>query len=109
MGDNMGTWMSAVLAAACLAGTGGIAIADTTTSCHELAIPVADSPGAKPTRTMYGELCTPAESSPSTVHILVTPSVTNHTYWDPNLQPERYSYVRALNSGGDATLNVDAI
>lgn len=76
--------------------------------CEELMIPVAVEPGLPATERMHADLCVP-DTPTSTIHVLVTPSVTNRFYFDPEFQPELYSYADALNRAGYATLNLEAI
>ncbi len=82
------------------ARAGGVAC-----STHDVA--VALSRGRPADQTIHAELCVP--SGAATVHVLVTPAVTNHRFWDPPYEPERYSYPRALNEAGFATLNIDPL
>lgn len=77
-------------------------------ACQELMIPVSIAKGLPATETIYGQLCLPSEPT-GTVHVLVTPSLTNRTYFDPAFEPERYSYRRALNEAGYATLLIEPV
>ncbi len=76
-------------------------------SCDAVHVPVSLDEGLPADQWIYAELCVPHGAM--TVHLLVTPAVTNHRFWDPPFEPERYSYVRALNDAGYATLNIDPI
>ncbi len=58
---------------------------------------------------IYGELCRPAGSDPSTVQVLLPGGSYNHNYWDISYQPEKYSYVRHMNEAGHTTFNIDRI
>jgi pimeloyl-ACP methyl ester carboxylesterase len=57
---------------------------------------------------MYVELCMPSAGTRA-VQVRVTPSASNHAYWDPSFEPDRYSYVQALNAARFATLSIDPI
>lgn len=83
------------------------AIAQPTIDCQERRLAVALAAG-EPTRYQVATtLCRPRESG--TVHVLVSGASYGRVYWDFPYRPEVYSSVRALNSAGYATLNIDRI
>jgi len=98
---------AAVLATAVLVSTPPAqAVAGTT--CKDLpAIPVALSPGAPADQTVAATLCAPPKAK--TVQVLLPGSTYNRSYWDFPKNPSTYSYVRAANRAGFATLNVDRL
>lgn len=74
-------------------------------ACPSFMVPVA-VPGVQDAQ-IYGELCLPSGSVPSTVMVLVHTTGANHNYWDP--PSNNYSFVRAANSAGYATFNLDRL
>ncbi|MFC9434775.1 alpha/beta hydrolase [Nocardia sp. NPDC057030] len=56
--------------------------------------------------TLAGSLCLPAGES-TTVMVLTSGSAANSVYWDFPYQPEVYSFARAMNAAGYATLALD--
>jgi pimeloyl-ACP methyl ester carboxylesterase len=101
-------WM-AVLAVASVLVLGTPAVAQASSTCQSMQVPVSlpDIPNAM----LYGELCLPDGETPSTVQLLVHGGTYNHHYWDFPEDPNKYSYVRkALEDGdGSATFNVDRL
>ena len=76
--------------------------------CQPLQIAVALAPGAPADQTISATLCRPAKKH-GTLQILLHGTTYSHIYWDFPYQPERYSYVRAMNQAGYATLNLDRL
>lgn len=74
------------------------------TACRTVAVPVvvAGQPGS-----IAGTLCVPPGAT--TVQLLVPGWTYNRFYWDLPYQPDRYSYVRAANRAGYATLAIDRL
>ncbi|MGW4326943.1 alpha/beta hydrolase [Nocardia sp. NPDC004573] len=70
--------------------------------CTPVSIPV-------PLGEMAGSLCTPAAHATGTVMVLIAGSNYNHTYWDFPYAPETYSFRRAMNAAGVATLVIDRL
>lgn len=70
--------------------------------CVSVAIPV-------PLGEMAGSLCTPTARATDTVMVLIAGSNYNATYWDFPYAPETYSFRRAMNAAGIATLVVDRL
>ncbi|MFG2186586.1 alpha/beta hydrolase [Nocardia iowensis] len=56
--------------------------------------------------TLAGTMCMPARPT-STVMVMMPGSGYNHTYWDFPYEPQTYSFRRAMNIAGYATLIVD--
>ncbi|MFI5779739.1 alpha/beta fold hydrolase [Nocardia sp. NPDC051570] len=54
-------------------------------------------------------LCQPASGPSNTVMVLMAGSNYNGTYWDFQYQPDVYSFRRAMNAAGYATLVVDRL
>jgi len=75
--------------------------------CQALQVPVslAQVPGA----TLYGELCVPADGTPSAVQLLVHGATYNSYYSDWPYRPNFYSYVRKMTRAGYATFNVERL
>ncbi|MFI5539241.1 alpha/beta hydrolase [Nocardia sp. NPDC051900] len=70
--------------------------------CTAVSIPV-------PLGEMAGSLCTPTARATDTVMVLIAGSNYNATYWDFPYAPETYSFRRAMNAAGIATLVVDRL
>jgi pimeloyl-ACP methyl ester carboxylesterase len=75
-------------------------------SCRHLQVPVSVS--GTPAE-IAGTLCARADLSGQTIQILIPGYTYGQTYWDFGYQPEKYSYVRAANAAGIATLNLDRL
>ncbi|UJW28663.1 alpha/beta hydrolase [Saccharothrix sp. AJ9571] len=75
------------------------------TTCRDVRLPVtlADSTAAN----LAGTLCEP--SGAQTVAVLIPGITYTRAYWDFPYQPERYSFARAANRAGYATLAIDKI
>jgi pimeloyl-ACP methyl ester carboxylesterase len=74
------------------------------TACRSVAVPV--TVGGQ-SGSIAGTLCTPP--SATTVQLLVPGWTYNRFYWDLPYQPDAYSYVRAANRAGYATLAIDRL
>ncbi|MFI6367947.1 alpha/beta hydrolase [Nocardia sp. NPDC050630] len=61
-----------------------------------------------PNGTMGATLCVP-HAGADTVMVLISGAGINQKYWDATYQPETYSFRRAMNAGGLATLAVDRL
>lgn len=59
------------------------------------------------TWTLKGELCGPAQAS--SVQVLLSGATYGRIYWNFDMAPDRYSYVRRAAERGIATLNVDRL
>lgn len=75
--------------------------------CRSAEVPVTLPGQSDPSQTLHTELCGPADAK--AVMLLVAGATYGTGYWDFPYEPERYSMVRAMNSAGIATLNVDRI
>src|SRR5687767_13775936 len=90
--------------------------AETAAGCRQDVVPVALGNGRPADQRIVLELCGPspldggggggAQSSQPVVHVLISGATYGPSTWDLPYQPERYSYVRAMNEAGIATLNV---
>src|SRR4051812_3632093 len=94
-------------AAGCvLLPAGGVAGADTasTTECRNVTVPitVGDQTGA-----VAGTLCAPPEAT--SLQVLVHGLTYNRGYFDIPIEPDTYSYARAANRAGYATLAIDRL
>jgi pimeloyl-ACP methyl ester carboxylesterase len=97
----------AVLAAGLVCGPARPAAAASaagTTSCREVRVPVTVGRQAG---AIAGTLCVPPRAA--TVQVLVPGNTYNRAYWQVDLEPSRYSYVRAANAAGYATLALDRL
>lgn len=81
-----------------------VARAQTAVSCSSIDFPVNV---AGETGTIAGTLCVP--DGARTVQLLLHGYTYGRYYWDFPLEPERYSYVRAANAAGHATLAIDRL
>ncbi|MGH9039820.1 MAG: alpha/beta fold hydrolase [Acidimicrobiia bacterium] len=75
-------------------------------ACLDDVVPVALGPGRPADQRIVVELCGPAPLEGRAVHLLISGATYGPLAWDFPYQPERYSYVRAMNEAGIATLNV---
>src|SRR5262249_47501186 len=64
--------------------------------------------GQPATYHVAGQLCYKPNNK-NIVHLLASGATYSRAYWDFPLQPQRYSYVRALTNAGYATFNFDRI
>jgi pimeloyl-ACP methyl ester carboxylesterase len=98
--------LSALVAAA-IATFAVPAVAAPGDGCREVRHMVSGLPGAPGDHVIAGTLC--ARPDATTVQLLVHGATYGRAYWDFPYQPERYSYVDAMNGFGLATLNVDLL
>jgi pimeloyl-ACP methyl ester carboxylesterase len=80
--------------------------AETTVGCRQVSLPVELESGLGADQTMVAELCGPEPLEGRVIHVLVSGATYGPEAWDFPYQPERYSYVRAMNQAGIATFNV---
>src|SRR5437870_8142674 len=103
------TLISALALGAAGAGADTAGSAEGTT-CRLRTVPVTLVHGpTDPNLNVVTELCGPAPLAGRVVQVLVSGATYGPTAWDFPSQPERYSYVRALNQAGSATLSVDRL
>src|SRR5215475_4830233 len=76
--------------------------------CQDSRLAVALAAGQPADYEVAGRLCYKPNRK-NIVHLLISGATEGHTYWDFPLQPERYSYVRALTNAGYAAFNFDRI
>ncbi|MCM6774238.1 alpha/beta hydrolase [Nocardia sp. CDC159] len=96
---------AAAVAAALLCSTPGVTRADdasTQGDCRSFFFPV-------PQGQLASTLCQPLSGPSDTVLVLMSGSSYNGTYWDFEYAPETYSFRRAMNAAGLATLVVDRL
>src|SRR5262249_35109147 len=74
------------------------------TTCQQSQLAVALEAGQPTTYQVTGQLCYKPNNK-NVVHLLVSGATYGSVYWDFPLQPQRYSYVRALTNAGYATFN----
>jgi pimeloyl-ACP methyl ester carboxylesterase len=103
------SWRVAVLFAGVLLVAGNAAIpasaaGTAATDCKNVTVPVT---AAGQAATIAGTLCTPPGAT--TVQILIHGWSYSRYYWDIPYQPDTYSYVRAANKRGYATLDIDRL
>ncbi|HVB72640.1 MAG TPA: alpha/beta hydrolase [Ktedonobacteraceae bacterium] len=77
--------------------------------CQSFTVPVALGVGQPLQYSIYGELCNPITGASHTVQLLIPGATYGHIYWDFPYEPQTYSYVRALNTAGYSTFNIDRI
>jgi pimeloyl-ACP methyl ester carboxylesterase len=99
------------LAATAAAATAALVVAPSAAladppSCQAVAVPVVA--GLTPA-TMRGTLCIPAGAEGETVMVLIPGGTYDSAYWDFPYRPEVYSFTRAMNARGYATLVVDQL
>jgi pimeloyl-ACP methyl ester carboxylesterase len=95
-----------VVAALVSPGETPLASARGADGCLDDVVPVALGPGRPADQHVVVQLCGPAPPEGGVVHVLVSGATYGPSAWDLPYQPERYSYVRAMNEAGIATLNV---
>jgi len=78
-------------------------------SCSDVTIPASLAPGLPKDQTIYGRLCLPPGPAPDVLQVLVHGATYDHTYWDFPGFGGQYSYTRAQNAAGYATLAVDQL
>jgi pimeloyl-ACP methyl ester carboxylesterase len=78
-------------------------------TCRPQYVPVALAPDRPTDQTIYTRLCSPTPVAGRVLHVLISGATYGSLAWDFPYQPERYSYVRALNQAGVATLNLDRL
>lgn len=71
-------------------------------SCRDVDIPVAAE------QRIHGQFCQPPGGSDA-VQVLVAGVTYDHRYWDFEHEPATYSYRRAANAAGTATLAIDRL
>ena len=78
-------------------------------TCREQDVAVALAPGRPADQTIFTRLCSPTPAVGRVLHVLISGATYGSGAWDFPYQPERYSYVKALNRAGVATLNLDRL
>ncbi len=78
-------------------------------SCEEVSFMVSLDGTSAPTWRVSGTLCRPTGNRERTLQILIHGSTYNRSYWDFPYMAEQYSYVRAANAAGFATLAIDRL
>src|SRR6185295_13465031 len=78
-------------------------------TCRPQYVPVALAPDRPTDQTIYTQLCSPTPVAGRVLHVLISGATYGSLAWDFPYHPERYSYVRALNQAGVATLNLDRL
>ncbi|HEV3355893.1 MAG TPA: alpha/beta fold hydrolase [Pseudonocardiaceae bacterium] len=98
------------LSAAILIATAGLvcaaspASATETTTCRNVSVPVS---AAGQSGDIAATLCVPPNAT--AVQLLIHGWTYDRNYWDLPYQPDTYSYVRAANRDGYATLDIDRL
>ena len=77
--------------------------------CHSIQLPVALTPGGTKQSTIFATFCQPQQDTSSTVIITYHGNSYAQYYWDFPYQPERYSFVKAMQEQGYAVLNMDRL
>src|SRR5262245_49521646 len=112
--ENLKNTFANFLAVAALAATLSVctsaraASIDQPTTCQQSQLTVALEAGQPATYHVTGQLCYKPNNK-NIVHLLVSGATYSRAYWDFPLQPQQYSYVRALTNAGYATFNFDSI
>lgn len=76
-------------------------------NCERFTLQSALSTADTTKYTVAGTLCSPTVTRGRTVQVLLSGSFYDQSYWDFSYQPQTYSYVRAINAAGYATLAFD--
>jgi Alpha/beta hydrolase family len=108
--------LCAVTAAVALASGRSASLQDAQTAvsaqgCIERSVPVHLSATDPTVYHITGWLCLSHDPlrGVHTVQLLVSGLTYDHTYWDTEYQPDRYSYVRAATRHGYSTFNIDRL
>jgi pimeloyl-ACP methyl ester carboxylesterase len=80
-----------------------------TVTCRQQDVQVALAPDRPADQRIFTQLCSPNPAAGRVLHVLISGATYGKLAWDFPYQPERYSYVRALNRAGVATLNLDRL
>jgi len=91
-----------------LAGLALVTPAEARVRCAEITVPVTTGTSSASYR-VRGELCSPAPTRGRTIHVLLSGTFHDRSYWDFPVRRRELSYVRALNREGYATLNLDRL
>lgn len=78
-------------------------------ACTPVRTPATLAERDAPSVTIAGTLCRPAGRAPRVVQVLVHGSTYDRRYWDWPGHDGRYSYVRAMQRAGYATLAIDRL
>jgi pimeloyl-ACP methyl ester carboxylesterase len=78
-------------------------------TCKSVKVPVSLSGIGPKLYQISGELCAPSGAKPSTVQVLVAGATYDRHYWNPPLQPAKYSYVWSATAAGYSTLTIDPL
>jgi pimeloyl-ACP methyl ester carboxylesterase len=79
--------------------------------CQALMLPVTvmtQTQTQPSTQNVAAWLCVPRGGA-TTIFVTQPGTTYDHTYWDFPYEPDRYSFVRAINAAGYAVLNVDRL
>lgn len=96
--------LAVAVAAAGLVGTASPASASEATTCRDVSVPVS---AAGQSGFIAGTLCSPPNAT--AIQLLIHGWTYDRNYWDLPYQPDTYSYVRAANRDGYATLDIDRL
>jgi pimeloyl-ACP methyl ester carboxylesterase len=77
-------------------------------TCQEIRLSVSLQEGQPANNEVVGKLCSKPNGK-NVVHLLLSGATYGSVYWDFQLIPQFYSYVRSLTNAGYATLNIDRI
>lgn len=87
-----------------LVGLAAPASASQVTTCRDVSVPVS---AAGQSGYIAGTLCVPPQAT--AVQLLIHGWTYDRNYWDLPYEPDTYSYVRAANRDGYATLDIDRL
>lgn len=104
-----GIGVAAVVAAGVAVGTAATADNGSLRSCRTVTIPVALNAQESANQQVSAEYCTPYGQHVSTVDVLVPGATYNHTYWDWQQDPSKYSYTDKTLAAGRAVLAIDRL
>lgn len=76
-------------------------------TCEDAVFEVTLAPGFADSYAVVGSLCRPTGAT--AVQLLLPGATYDRSYFDPPIEPERYSYVRAASDAGYASLALDRI
>lgn len=105
--------VSAVLAALIASAPLAPTAAAQPNPCRELTVPVSTAVTTSPadgvdSYTIHGRLCLPKQPA-RTVLLALHGFTYSSTYWDPGLQPDTYSFTRAMTGAGYAVFAIDRL
>jgi pimeloyl-ACP methyl ester carboxylesterase len=84
-------------------------LADIKPSCRQESVPVSLAPGTTANQRIAAWICAIGPVAGKPVQLLIPGYTYDHHYWDPAIEPDRYSWVRSATEAGYATVSIDRL